>query len=92
MKRLLTPLAVACCMAAVAPTLSAAPYSGLYVFGDSLSDQGNVSHIAGGALPPGEYTDGTTSGRFTNGKNYIDYLNDLPDLPEAAMKKHHRQV
>lgn len=61
----------------------ALPYSNLYVFGDSLSDQGNVSHIAGGALPPGEYTDGTTSGRFTNGKNYIDYLAESLGLSVA---------
>ena len=46
MKRLLTPLAVACCMAAVAPTVSAAPYSGLYVFGDSLSDAGQFPDSA----------------------------------------------
>lgn len=49
-------------------------YSNLYVFGDSLSDQGNVSLLTGGAIPPSEYTDGSTYGRFTNGKNYIDYL------------------
>lgn len=49
-------------------------YTDLYVFGDSLSDQGNVSLLTGGAIPPGEYTDGTTRGRFTNGKNYVDYL------------------
>ncbi len=52
----------------------AVPYSDLYVFGDSLSDQGNVSLLTGGAAPPPEYTDGSTYGRFTNGRNYIDYL------------------
>lgn len=49
-------------------------FSKLYVFGDSLSDQGNVSVLSGGALPPHEYTDGATVGRFTNGRNYVDYL------------------
>ena len=33
-------------MAAVAPTVSAAPYSGLYVFGDSLSDAGQFPDSA----------------------------------------------
>lgn len=49
-------------------------YDSLYVFGDSLSDQGNFYAIAGKSTPPPEYTDGTTFGRFTNGKNYVDYL------------------
>lgn len=52
----------------------ALPFTDLYVFGDSLSDQGNVSLRTGGAVPPPEYTDGTNTGRFTNGLNYIDYL------------------
>lgn len=57
MKRLLSPLAVACCMATVAPTLSAAPYSGLYVFGDSLSDAGQF---------PDSVNSTTQTRRFTN--------------------------
>lgn len=57
MKRLLTPLAVACCMATLAPSLSAAPYSGLYVFGDSLSDAGQF---------PDTVNSSTQTRRFTN--------------------------
>lgn len=57
MKRLLTPLAVACCMAAMPPSLSAAPYSGLYVFGDSLSDAGQF---------PDSANPSTQTQRFTN--------------------------
>lgn len=57
MKRLLSPLAVACCMATVAPSLSAAPYSGLYVFGDSLSDAGQF---------PDSVNSTTQTRRFTN--------------------------
>lgn len=53
---------------------SALPFSSLVVLGDSLSDQGNVSLLSGGTYPPPEYTDGVTSGRFTNGQNYVDYL------------------
>ena len=49
-------------------------YSELVVIGDSLSDQGNFAVITGGAIPAPEYTDGVTTGRFTNGQNYIDYL------------------
>jgi phospholipase/lecithinase/hemolysin len=64
----------ALCLAFLAPLAGAVPFSNLYVFGDSLSDQGNVSVISGGTIPPPEYTDGTTHGRFTNGWNYIDYL------------------
>lgn len=57
MKRLLSPLAVACCMATVAPSLSAAAYSGLYVFGDSLSDAGQF---------PDSVNSTTQTRRFTN--------------------------
>jgi outer membrane lipase/esterase len=49
-------------------------YNELVVLGDSLSDQGNVYTITDTLIPPPEYTDGTHSGRFTNGLNYIDYL------------------
>lgn len=55
-------------------SVHALPYSNLYVFGDSLSDIGNDSIVTGGVIPPPEYTDGTTHGRFTDGRNYIDYL------------------
>lgn len=57
MKRLLTPLAVACYIAAAAPSLSAAPYTGLYVFGDSLSDAGQF---------PDSANPSTQTQRFTN--------------------------
>lgn len=40
MKRLLSPLAAACLLAMAAPQASAAAYSGMVVFGDSLSDAG----------------------------------------------------
>jgi phospholipase/lecithinase/hemolysin len=53
----------------------AGPYSGLYVFGDSLSDAGNDFQITAGAVPSAlYYTDGSTNGRFTNGKTYADRL------------------
>lgn len=53
---------------------AAGPFSDIFVLGDSLSDQGNISLLTGGLVPPSEYTDGITSGRFTNGANYVDHL------------------
>jgi len=61
---------------ALAGTLAqAGPYSAMYVFGDSLSDTGNDLVVTRGAVPStAYYTDGTNSGRFTNGLNYVDHL------------------
>ncbi|TRX74671.1 esterase EstP [Pseudomonas mangiferae] len=56
MFRTLTPLAAACLLAVAAP-LQAAPYSSLIVFGDSLSDAGQLPD-AGGPADAGR--------RFTN--------------------------
>jgi len=53
----------------------AGPYSNMYVFGDSLSDIGNDLNITAGSVPsPAYFTDGSTTGRFTNGVNYVDLL------------------
>ena len=71
-KRMLSMLL---CWALLFPFVATAgPFTDLFVFGDSLSDQGNVHHLTGGLVPPIEYTDGTNYGRFTNGLNYIDGL------------------
>ena len=56
-----------------------ASYTDMVVFGDSLSDQGNIYLLTSASpflplVPPVEYSDGTNFGRFTNGRNYIDYL------------------
>jgi phospholipase/lecithinase/hemolysin len=45
-------------------------FTNLYVFGDSLSDTGNIFGATQGILPPFPYVDG----RFSNGDNWIDYL------------------
>jgi phospholipase/lecithinase/hemolysin len=56
---------------------SAAQFTGLYVFGDSLSDSGNVFNLTGGsvnptqAIPPSPFY---FNGRFSNGPNWVDYL------------------
>ena len=66
---------VALSLALAGSLAQAGPYSAMYVFGDSLSDSGNDFIITGGILPSSAYyTDGTHSGRFTNGLNYADRL------------------
>jgi outer membrane lipase/esterase len=52
------------------PAQAAPTYSNMYVFGDSLSDTGNISFFFGGQIPQPPYY----QGRFSNGPNWIDYL------------------
>ncbi len=59
----------------------AASFSKLYVFGDSLSDVGNVLRDAGGLVPPpvlpasdGSLSVGYANGRFSNGFIWVEYL------------------
>lgn len=64
---------------------SRAAFTSMVVFGDSLSDQGNIYDLTSRnpflpLIPPPEYTDGATVGRFTNGQNYIDYLSSSLSL------------
>lgn len=83
MKRIIALVFIGIMLIASNPCGTAWAYSDLYVLGDSLSDQGNffgtTAYLRSQGVdipltPPLEYTDGTTFGRFTNGKNYIDYL------------------
>lgn len=63
-------------LAAVSGALLAAmPASAttLYVFGDSLVDAGNVALSTGNTIP--NPAQGYFQGRFNNGLNYVDYLN-----------------
>ena len=48
----------------------AVTFSRMYVFGDSLSDTGNVFNLTAGQIPPSPYS----NGRFSNGINWVDYL------------------
>jgi len=48
------------------------------VFGDSLSDNGNLFSVTLGTLPPPAA--GYDNGRFTNGKVWIEYLADMMGL------------
>lgn len=48
--------------------------NGIISFGDSLTDAGNVFATSGGTSPlPAFYTDGTHTGRFTDGLSWVDY-------------------
>jgi len=50
----------------------AAKFSSINIFGDSLSDQGNMFNLSGGLVPaPPEYY---YQGRFSNGEIWTDYL------------------
>lgn len=74
MKKLLVSTAIALsCLFAAAEAIAApatAAYSGLYVFGDSLSDAGNIFAATKGAEPVPPYS----NGRFTNGDLWIQDL------------------
>ena len=48
--------------------VSAATFEDIYVFGDSISDTGNVFAASGNSLPPPPYF----NGRFSNGYIWID--------------------
>ncbi len=57
-------------LAAAACAAPAWGFDSLVVFGDSLSDVGNISAATGGAIPGPSYA----AGRFSNGPNFIDAL------------------
>ncbi|VXD25508.1 Lipolytic enzyme, G-D-S-L [Planktothrix serta PCC 8927] len=50
----------------------AATFSSVNIFGDSLSDPGNIFNLSGGLFPPPPYA----PGRFSNGDIWTDYLAD----------------
>lgn len=57
-------------LVAAAPARSATiDYSQIFVFGDSLSDSGNVSNLTSGEFPPAP---AYHNGRFSNGPNWVD--------------------
>ncbi len=51
-------------------SVQASAYSAMYVFGDSLSDTGNVSAATAGAVPAAPYA----PGRFSNGPVWVETL------------------
>lgn len=54
-----------------APAAGAYPFTRLVIFGDSLSDVGNIDQASFGIFPGGDYYDG----RFSNGPLWVDVLN-----------------
>ncbi|MDX1252740.1 MAG: PEP-CTERM sorting domain-containing protein [Gammaproteobacteria bacterium] len=52
------------------PFASALPYNSLYVFGDSLSDNGNAYLLTGGLIPPSP----PYAQRFSNGPVAVEHL------------------
>ncbi|MGA9865285.1 MAG: SGNH/GDSL hydrolase family protein [Acetobacteraceae bacterium] len=68
MRAIATGAVTSLCLAAL--PVAAHAYSALYVFGDSLSDVGNVFVGTGGAEPASPYFDG----RFSNGPIWADDL------------------
>ncbi|MCL4811487.1 MAG: SGNH/GDSL hydrolase family protein [Vicinamibacteraceae bacterium] len=69
-RRLALATALAAVLAVAVPTTgTAAPFNSLVVFGDSLSDNGNVFAATGGMFPPAPYAQ-----RFSNGPVAVEYL------------------
>jgi outer membrane lipase/esterase len=56
---------------------AAASFTNMFVFGDSLSDIGNVYDLTGGILPALPYA----GGRFSNGPVYAEYMAGQLGLP-----------
>jgi len=65
----------------LASQVQAGPYSSMTVFGDSLSDTGNVFIATGGAVPTAPYF----NGRFSDGPVWIDHLASGLGLPSGAV-------
>lgn len=55
------------------PARDHAPFSKLVVFGDSISDNGNLFAVTQGAIPPAPYY---VNGHFSNGQVWVEYLAD----------------
>jgi outer membrane lipase/esterase len=87
MRRLILRLAAIACI--VGPLAAPAPaaaswYSGLYVFGDSLSDRGNLFALTGGAVPVAPTY---AAGQFSNGPSWSAPFAarlGLPSVPSLA--------
>ncbi|MEL7075050.1 MAG: phytase [Cyanobacteria bacterium J06582_2] len=60
--------------------LSQVPFSNLVVFGDSLSDAGNVFNVTAGLIPP---SPPYSEGRFSNGDLIVDAVTESLELPDS---------
>lgn len=74
--------AATCCLSARA---IAADFTGVYVFGDSLSDTGNLFNVTEALTGTGSPQPPYFEGRISNGPNWIDFLaTDLGINPTPA--------
>ncbi|AKG23362.1 SGNH/GDSL hydrolase family protein [Calothrix sp. 336/3] len=67
---------------------SAANFTGFYVFGDSLSDTGNISKLSGSQFPPNPpqgIQPPYFQGRFSNNKNWVDYVGEELNLTPSLI-------
>ena len=80
----LKSLILAATLVASSTSAFAAPFTKLFVFGDSTSDNGNLTALSGGALPTPPYL----PGRASNGLVAVEYLSQAlglgPLLPAAV--------
>lgn len=67
-----------CFLGGLPDAARAVSFSELYVFGDSLSDTGNLFELTGGSTPP---SPPYFQGRFSNGPVWVEYLADDLELP-----------
>lgn len=78
MRGFLSPLWIATIFFVAAPCF-AQPFTGLVVFGDSLSDAGNSTCVSLGIAPGSAYW----QGRYSNGPVYVERLSTLLGLGEV---------
>ncbi len=64
------------------PQPNVQPIHQLYIFGDSLSDVGNVFRATGGAVPAAPYFEG----RHSNGRVWVEELAAKLNLPDDRVK------
>ncbi len=81
LRRLVGLVSLAAAALTAAPA-HAYPYSSMVVFGDSLSDTGNVAIATGGAVPA---TPPYAPGRFSDGPIWVDVLATGLGLPMGAV-------
>lgn len=74
MRKMMGVLATCAALPAMADTLG--PYDEIYVFGDSLSDSGNIAASLGADFPTAVYP----NGQFTNGDAWTTQLGLAPSL------------
>lgn len=77
MKQMFIGAAVAAAATLATASAQAGPYSTIFVFGDSLVDAGNtqLAVVGSGGTDPAPASRGYFQGRFTNGPDYVDLLN-----------------